>query len=68
MSERGVIRMSKYLSGLSGKRKKIAEELLNDIRGSQIKSSTLYEVLKNELNNISDAAIDIRFRKNQQVD
>ena len=60
--------MSKYLSGISGKRKKIAEELLNDIRGSQIKSSTLYEVLKNELNNISDAAIDIRFRQNQQVD
>ena len=33
--------MSKYLSGINGKRKKIAEDTLNDIQGAKKQSSSV---------------------------
>ena len=67
--EGGVTYMSNYLKGNKGKRKKIAEHIIEEIQGSQIQSSKgLVEVLKNELNNFSDVAIDIRFRQTNQYD
>ena len=59
--------MSNQLSGIKGERKKIAEDIIHEIQGDKIQSSkALFEVLKNELNNISDVAIEIRIRQNRR--
>ena len=61
--------MSNHLSGMKGKRKKIAEDILYELQGSKIRSfKALFEVLKNELNNISDIAIEIRFCQNKRFE
>lgn len=59
--------MSNQLSGIKGERKKIAEDIFYEIQGDKKQSSkALFEVLKNELNNISDVAIEIRIRQNRR--
>ena len=59
--------MSNHLSGIKGKRKKIAEDIFHEIQGDKKQSSkALFEVLKNELNNTSDVAIEIRIRQNNR--
>ena len=59
--------MSNHLSGIKGERKKIAEDIFDEIQGDKKQSSkALFEVLKNELNNISDVAIEIRIRQNKR--
>lgn len=59
--------MSNQLSGIKGERKKIAEDIFYEIQGDKKQSSkALFEVLKNELNNISDVAIQIRIRQNKR--
>ena len=59
--------MSNQLSGIKGERKKIAEDIFHEIQGDNKQSSkALFEVLKNELNNTSDVAIEIRTRQNKR--
>jgi len=56
--------MSNRLSGIKGERKKIAEDIFHKIQGDN--KQALFEVLKNELNNTSDVAIEIRTRQNKR--
>ena len=56
--------MSNRLSGIKGERKKIAEDIFHEIQGDN--KQALFEVLKNELNNTSDVAIEIRTRQNKR--
>ena len=56
--------MSNQLSGIKGERKKIAEDIFHEIQGDN--KQALFEVLKNELNNTSDVAIEIRTRQNKR--
>ena len=61
--------MENHLSGINGNRKKLAEDIFQEVQGRHKQSSkALLEVLNKELNNLSDIAIEIRMRQNERLD
>jgi hypothetical protein len=58
--------MDHYEGGIEHKRQKLAMHIFQEVQTSNKQSSnSLYEVLYKEMNNISDRAIEIRFRQNE---
>ena len=64
-----VWKMENHLNGITGNRKKLAQNIFQEVQSRDKQSSkALLEVLNKELNNLSDIAIEIRMRQNERLD
>ena len=61
--------MENHSSGITLNRQKLAQHIFQEVQSRDKQSSkALLEVLNEELNNLSDTAIEIRMRQNERLD
>jgi hypothetical protein len=61
--------MENHSSRITHNRQKLAQHIFQEVQSRDKQSSkALLEVLNEELNNLSDTAIEIRMRQNERLD